>query len=119
MKKPSTDDCLKYLTDNLNDLVNAPTYENSVAEFVKPDAASDLATNWENCEYFINISYAAGKITREVKDELLEIDRLITEASPDGSLYDEKIWACGALNSHEFWKALSEKAKIILNEIKR
>lgn len=116
-KESSLADCLKYLEDNLQDLVHCASYPQSLPEFAQENAANDLAANWENCAYFIDRLYKAGKITQAVQEALLEIDKYLTDASSGGCLYEETIWATDALATHPFWERLRKKAETVLQEM--
>lgn len=117
MRECSLDECVNYLIDNLKAIVDPQSYRYTMEEFAMWNVADDLASNWENCTYFVNRLFEAGKITREIKNEISEIDNLLSEASLGGSLYEQAIWSVDGLNTHSFWKQLREKARAVLSEL--
>ena len=117
MKECTLEDCLNYIKDNLKAIVGSKNYQNHIEEFAKWNAANDLASDWENCTYYIERLYEAGKITQDVKDKLLIIDNRLTNASIGGNLYEEEIWSNDGLMNHKFWEQLREIAMIVLNEL--
>ncbi|MCH5158592.1 MAG: hypothetical protein J1F33_05295 [Clostridiales bacterium] len=119
MKECSLEECLEYMIDNLNSLVNSRNYCDSIESFAQWNAADDLASEWENCGYFINRLFEAGIITHDIKNKISEIDNLLSEASVGGSLYEEAIWTNDGLLNHRFWELIREKAAVVLNDLLR
>lgn len=119
MKECSLEDCFRYVEEILKALVNSRNAKNSIEEFARWNTANDLASDWENCSYFLDRLYGAGKITQDVKEKILHIDNRLSEASLGGRLYEEAIWSNDGIVNHKFWKDLREEAEIVLNDLSR
>lgn len=116
MKECSIELCMAYMHDNLDRIANSYNEIEKKKEF-EYNLADDIASDWENCEYFINRLYKEKKINQFIKDKLAEINNDLIEASPGGKYYDDIIWTDEGLRTSPFWIQLRSKVNIILDAL--
>ena len=145
IKECSLDDCLNSLKNNLKRL--ASTYEEqnkNIEDFARWNLPDDIASDWENYEYFVDRLLAEKAISNQTaelfhkivnnfisaypKITLAEWNKTCVEFGLDkvdevpneairGQSYDEAIWTHEGLKTHLFWKEQRELAKQILSNL--
>lgn len=109
-------DCKNYFIGILSRLA-APYEEQckSIEAFALWNLPDDLASDWENYEYFLDRLLSCGMVDKEFAEKLEELIYLFDQVSVGGELYDEKIWTHEALRNHPFWQEQRKLAATLLN----
>ena len=97
-KEKHIEDCYRYTLERLRELSNS--YEEQVKNtenFALWNLPNDLANDWENMMYFINILYDNKKIDDNIKNILVQIYENFEKC------VDDKVFTHEALKQHSFW----------------
>ena len=113
MKKTSVENCIKYLKNITQRLAMSYDEQNAnIEEFAKWNLPSDLATDWENYDYFVNILFEANIIGKEMVAKFKSIDSNFLEATEE-----DVIWEHEGLKDHPFWKKQRVLASALLDDL--
>lgn len=116
----NTESSYLYLKQNLIRLSEPfeEQYKN-IEEFARWNLASDIASDWENCEPCIECLYNAGLINDHINSLFKELLQNFDEHSYNGMKFDPSIWNEKGMETHPFWQEQRLRAKELLNELNK
>ena len=109
-----------YLKSNLERL-SKPFEEQSrdIEDFARWNLASDIASDWENCECCIKCLFDHGIINECINNMFMELLKKFDERSYDGSKYDESLWTVEGVKNDPFWENQRDLSRKLLTEFNK